>query len=59
MTEPLQSFFAGRWRDASGPEYTTESPHDGSTVARLHAERPERMEPGLERLASIRSNIRQ
>ncbi len=37
MTEPLQSFFAGRWRNASGPEYTTEYPHDGSTVARLHA----------------------
>lgn len=37
MTEPLQSYFAGRWRDASGPEYTTEYPHDGSTVARLHA----------------------
>lgn len=37
MTEKLQSFFAGQWRDASGPEYTTEYPHDGSTVARLHA----------------------
>ncbi len=37
MTERLQSFIAGQWRDASGPEYTTEYPHDGSTVARLHA----------------------
>ncbi len=27
---------AGRWRDASGPEYATEYPHDGSTVATLH-----------------------
>lgn len=37
MTERLHSFFAGRWRDASGPEYTTEYPHDGSAVASLHA----------------------
>jgi len=37
MTEHLRSFFAGRWRDASGPLYTTEYPHDGSTVAQLHA----------------------
>lgn len=37
MTEQLKSFIAGQWRDASGPEYTTEYPHDGSTVARLHA----------------------
>lgn len=37
MTEKLQSFIAGQWRDASGPEYTTEYPHDGSAVARLHA----------------------
>lgn len=37
MTEKLQSFFGGRWRDAGGPEYTTEYPHDGSTVAALHA----------------------
>lgn len=37
MTEHLRSFFAGRWRDASGPIYTTEYPHDGSTVAQLHA----------------------
>lgn len=37
MTEKLQSLIAGRWRDAAGPEYTTEYPHDGSTVARLHA----------------------
>lgn len=37
MTDKLQTLIAGKWRDASGPEYTTEYPHDGSTVARLHA----------------------
>lgn len=37
MTDHLQSFIAGRWRNASGPEYTTEYPADGSTVARLNA----------------------
>jgi acyl-CoA reductase-like NAD-dependent aldehyde dehydrogenase len=37
MTDHLQTFIAGRWRDASGPEYITEYPADGSTVARLHA----------------------
>ena len=37
MMQHLQSFFAGRWRDATGPLYTTEYPHDGSTVAQLHA----------------------
>jgi len=37
MTDHLQSFFAGRWRDASGPAYATEYPHDGSTVATLQA----------------------
>jgi acyl-CoA reductase-like NAD-dependent aldehyde dehydrogenase len=37
MTEHLHSFIAGRWRDASGPRYSTEYPHDGSTVAELHA----------------------
>ena len=37
MTEKLQTLLAGRWRDASGPEYATEYPHDGSTVATLHA----------------------
>ena len=37
MTQTLQSYFAGDWRDASGPLYTTEYPHDGSTVAELHA----------------------
>ncbi len=37
MSEHLQTFFAGRWRDASGPRYATEYPHDGSTVATLHA----------------------
>ena len=37
MTQTLQSYFAGDWRDASGPLYETEYPHDGSTVAQLHA----------------------
>jgi acyl-CoA reductase-like NAD-dependent aldehyde dehydrogenase len=37
MTDHLQAFIAGRWRHASGPEYTTEYPADGSTVARLNA----------------------
>ena len=37
MTEKIQTLLAGRWRDASGPLYTTEYPHDGSTVAQLHA----------------------
>jgi betaine-aldehyde dehydrogenase len=37
MTEKLQTLIAGRWRDASGPEYATEYPHDGSTVATLNA----------------------
>jgi betaine-aldehyde dehydrogenase len=37
MTDKLQTLIAGRWRDASGPAYATEYPHDGSTVATLHA----------------------
>lgn len=37
MTEHIQTLLAGRWRDAGGPAYTTEYPHDGSAVARLHA----------------------
>ena len=37
MTEKIQTLIAGQWRDASGPEYSTEYPADGSTVARLHA----------------------
>ena len=37
MAEHLHSLIAGRWRDASGPRYSTEYPHDGSTVAELHA----------------------
>ncbi len=36
MTEQLKSLIAGRWRDASGPEYVTEYPADGSAVARLN-----------------------
>ena len=37
MTEKIQTLLAGRWRDASGPAYTTHYPHDGSEVAELHA----------------------
>jgi acyl-CoA reductase-like NAD-dependent aldehyde dehydrogenase len=37
MIDHLHSFIAGRWRDASGPRYSTEYPHDGSVVAELHA----------------------
>ena len=37
MIEKIQSLLAGRWRDASGPQYSTEYPADGSTVAHLHA----------------------
>lgn len=37
MTEKIKTLIAGQWRDASGPEYTTEYPADGSVVASLHA----------------------
>jgi betaine-aldehyde dehydrogenase len=37
MIEQLQTFTAGHWRNASGPQYATEYPADGSTVATLHA----------------------
>ncbi len=37
MTEHLKTLIAGQWRDASGPQYTTEYPADGSAVATLHA----------------------
>ena len=37
MTAPIETLIAGQWRHASGPKYTTEYPHDGSTVASLHA----------------------
>ncbi len=37
MTEKLSAFFAGHWRDASGPSYETHYPADGSVVAQLHA----------------------
>jgi acyl-CoA reductase-like NAD-dependent aldehyde dehydrogenase len=37
MTAKIQTLLAGRWRDASGPRYTTEYPHDGTEVAQLHA----------------------
>ena len=33
MTEQLQTFTAGSWRDASGPLYQTDYPADGSIVA--------------------------
>ncbi len=37
MTEQLQTFTAGQWRNASGPRYSTEYPANGSLVASLHA----------------------
>jgi betaine-aldehyde dehydrogenase len=37
MTQTIQTYFSGSWRNASGPAYTTEYPFDGSTVATLHA----------------------
>ena len=37
MTQQIQTFTAGKWRDASGPRYQTEYPADGTTVATLHA----------------------
>jgi len=37
MTEHIKTLIAGAWRDASGPQYATEYPADGSTVATLHA----------------------
>ena len=37
MIHSLQSFIAGQWRHASGPEYNTHYPADGSVVAQLHA----------------------
>ncbi len=37
MTQHLQTYFAGRWRDASGPLYSTEYPATGEIVAQLHA----------------------
>ena len=40
MSEKIQTLLAGCWRDASGPAYATEYPHDGSAVARLHAATP-------------------
>jgi acyl-CoA reductase-like NAD-dependent aldehyde dehydrogenase len=33
----LQTLIGGRWRDGSGPLYSTEYPADGSAVAELHA----------------------
>ena len=33
----IQTYTAGRWRDASGPLYSTHYPADGSPVAKLHA----------------------
>ena len=37
MTEHVKALIAGRWRDASGPQYTTEYPADASAVATLNA----------------------
>ena len=37
MTPSLQTLIGGRWRDGSGPLYSTEYPADGSVVAELHA----------------------
>ena len=37
MTPRLQTLIDGRWRDGSGPLYSTEYPADGSVVAELHA----------------------
>ena len=37
MTARLQTLVGGRWRDGSGPLYSTEYPADGSVVAELHA----------------------
>ena len=37
MSEHLQSYIAGHWRDGAGLTYTTEYPADGSVVAELHA----------------------
>ena len=36
-TTHLQTFAVGHWRDASGPVYATDYPHDGSHVATLNA----------------------
>ncbi|MEN9559514.1 MAG: hypothetical protein RLZZ502_725 [Pseudomonadota bacterium] len=35
--DSLQAYFAGTWRDGSGPRYTTLYPADGSVVAELSA----------------------
>jgi betaine-aldehyde dehydrogenase len=34
---PVKTYFAGAWRHASGPLYSTHYPADGSVVATLHA----------------------
>lgn len=36
-TQHLKTYFAGQWRDASGPRYETEYPATGEKVASLHA----------------------
>ena len=36
MIPKIQTLIAGQWRDASGPEYSTIYPADGSEVSRLH-----------------------
>ncbi len=37
MTEQVKTLIAGQWRDASGPQYSTEYPFDASAVATLNA----------------------
>ncbi len=37
LEKTVQTLIAGHWRNASGPAYQTEYPHDASTVATLHA----------------------
>jgi betaine-aldehyde dehydrogenase len=37
MTQHLQTYFGGQWRDASGALYSTEYPATGEVVAQLHA----------------------
>jgi acyl-CoA reductase-like NAD-dependent aldehyde dehydrogenase len=37
VTPRLQTLIGGRWREGSGPLYSTEYPADGSVVAELHA----------------------
>ncbi len=56
MSEKLKSLIGGHWRDASGPEYTTEYPHDGSAVARLNAGTAADVEDAVEAAESARKH---